>query len=216
MAKQYRVKVLAEDFADGIPNDSNRCAVKRAISREIPGARRVEVDLQTVRFSLDGERHVFLTPWRVSEYVIAFDAGDEELMLPFEFVLRPSQQVGSKVRRQAFTEEGQKIDRARNRIRKLNAKRAKVLETADDPNATPAQQHQAGATIAMIDEQIDQLEQDYAEVRAQVKASGKPRTLVVHSDAPKAPRLAKTRTRKFGQRQYRVNQAEGRVHYTSA
>ena len=191
MAKQYRVNVLEEDFENGIRRDSNHCAVKEAVERSIPGAKRVEVDLQTIRFSIDGERHVFLTPWQVSEYVIAFDAGDDEGLHPFAFVLRPSQQVGSKVRREAFTESGQEVDRARNRVRKAKAKRAQALEMTASEDATPSEKAHAEATLATIDEEIEQREQDYKQVRAEAKASGKPQRRTVDADAPKPPRLAK-------------------------
>ena len=213
MAKQWKVNVIEEDFDHGVPSDSNRCAVKRAVARDIPGATRVEVDLQTIRFSLDGERHVFLTPWSVSDYVIAFDAGDDEELHPFSFTLRPSHSVGSKVRRQVFTEEGTKVDAARNRVRKAKAKKEKAEAVAIDPDATSPERAHAKATLETIDDQIADREREYEETRAEVKAAGKPRTRTEHGDAPKPPRKSKTRTRLFGARVYRVNQGEGRQHY---
>ena len=179
----------------------------------IPGATRVEVDLQTIRFSLDGERHVFLTPWSVSDYVIAYDAGDDDELQPFSFTLRPSHAVGSKVRRQVFTEEGTKVDAARNRVRKAKAKKEKAATVAIDPDASAPERAQAKATLETIDEQIAEREREYEETREEVKAAGKPRTRTVDKDAPRPPRKAKTRTRVFGARQYRVNQGEDRQHY---
>ena len=213
MAKRWMVNVLEEDFEHGVPSDSNRCAVKRAVARDIPGATRVEVDLQTIRFSLNGERHVFLTPWSVSDYVIAYDAGDEDELHPFSFTLRPSHVVGSKVQRKVFTEEGAKVDAARNRVRKAKAKKEKAAAVAIDPEVTAAERAYAKATLDTIDEQITEREHELAEIRAEAKASDKPKTRTVNPDAPRPPRKAKTRTRVFGARVYRVNQGEGRQHY---
>jgi len=214
MARQYEIHVVEEDFDLGEMKNSNRCAVKRAVARDIPGATRVEVDLQTIRFSLDGERHVFLTPWQVAEYVIAYDAGDEEMLQPFSFRLRPSAQVGSQVRRQAFTKEGREVDAARNRVRKARAKKETANEVLARPESerTPVETAQAEETLEKADAEIERLEQEYAETREAVKTSGKPRTAQVDSDKPKAPRISKTRTRNFGMRQLRVNQGEGRWH----
>lgn len=213
MAKQWKVNVQEEDFAFGEPNDSNRCAVQRAVTREIPGARRVEVDLQTIRFTVDGERHVFLTPWSVSDYVIAFDAGDRDELAPFSFTLQPSHAVGSKVRRQVFTEDGRKVDALRSRMRKAEARKVRAEAMVADPEATPSDRSHARATLEHIDDDIAERKAAYEAVSAEVTRSGKPRTRKVDSDAPRPPRKSKTRTRNFGARVYRVNQGEGRQHY---
>lgn len=212
MAKQYMIDVIREDIDLGEMRDSNRCAVKRAVARCIEGATRVEVDLQTVRFSLNGERHVFLTPWQVVQYVIDFDAGLGEEMEPFTFRLRPSAQVGSAVRRDVFTEEGQKVDNARNRVRKAKAKKTAALETLSSDDATPVEVAKAEETLATIDKKIEKAEAAYVEERASAKASKKPLRQRVDNDKPKAPRLAKVRTRTYGIRKLRVNQGEDRVH----
>lgn len=208
----YKIDVIDEDFELGEMRNSNRCAVKRAVARSIPGATRVEVDLQTIRFSLDGERHVFLTPWQVAEYVIAFDAGDDENLQPFSFRLRPSNEVGSKVRRQEFTEEGKKVDSARNRVRKAKARKAKAIETLASPATTATERARADEVLETVDQTIAAYEEQYAEARETAAASGKPRTRRVDTNLPKAPRKSKTRTRRYGMRELRVNQGEGRVH----
>jgi hypothetical protein len=213
--KRWNIEVTAEDFNKGVTRDSNRCAVKEAVAREIPGAKRVEVDLQTIRFSIDDERHVYLTPWQVAEYIIAFDAGDVEQLHPFSFQLRSAVEIGPKVRRQTFTDEGRKVEAARTRVRKAKAKKERATEVLDDSESTTVEKAQAEETLGTIDEVIAERTREYEDVRAEAKESGMPRTKVVDSDRPRAPRKFKTRTREFGVRVLRVNQAEGRVHYSN-
>ena len=64
------------------------CIVAQAIARQIPNARRIEVDIQTIRWSDENGRHVFLTPYAAAGYVVAFDAGED--LHPFRFQLRDS------------------------------------------------------------------------------------------------------------------------------
>ena len=213
--KRWDVEVSKEDFDKGVTRDSNRCAVKQAVARQIPGAKRVEVDLQTIRFSIDEERFVYLTPWQVAEYIIAFDAGDEDKLHPFSFQLRSAVEIGPKVRRQAFTDEGRKVEAARTRVRKAKAKKERAAEVLDDPESTTVEKAQAEETLGSIDAVITEREQDYTNVMTEAKESGKPRTKLVDPEKPKAPRRSKTRTRNFGMRELRVNQAEGRVHYSN-
>jgi hypothetical protein len=214
--KRWDIEVTAEDLELGEMRDSNRCAVKLAVERQISGAKRVEIDLQTVRFSKDGERHVYLTPWQVAEYVIAFDAGDKDKLEPFAFQLRAPVEIGSKVRRKAFTEEGKQIEAARTRVRKAQAKKERAIEALKDPDSTPVEKAQAQEVLATIDATIAERERDYEQVRAEMKEAGKPRTKTIDPERPRAPRRSKTRTRNFGMRALRVNQAEGRVHYSNS
>ena len=62
-----------------IRNNSNQCAVARAIAATVPDVCNVTVDIQTIRFSrpADRERLIFLTPWKVQQHIQAFDAGEE-------------------------------------------------------------------------------------------------------------------------------------------
>jgi hypothetical protein len=212
--KRWDIEVTAQDLALGEMRDSNRCAVKLAVERNIPGAKRVEVDLQTVRFSIKDERHVYLTPWQVAEYVIAFDAGDAEKLQPFDFQLRAPVEIGSKVRRKAFTEEGKRVDNARNRVRKAQAKKERATEILESPDSSAVDRAQAVETLEDIDTVITERERQYEEIRAEIKEAGQPRTKTVDPERPRPPRRSKTRTRNFGMRVLRVNQAEGRMHVT--
>ena len=81
-----RINVLDEDIERGIRENSNACVVAQAIHRHIPTAQRIEVTLQTIRYSREGERHVFLTPLRVQQFIIDYDGGRD--VPAFSFTLQ--------------------------------------------------------------------------------------------------------------------------------
>lgn len=85
--RRFQIHVTEGDIANGLRNNSYHCAVSCAIARQIPDAKYVSTDIQTIRFSLAeaGERVTYLTPPDVQQYVIAFDAGD--VLRPFTFTL---------------------------------------------------------------------------------------------------------------------------------
>lgn len=72
-----RVQVTAEDIQTGVQSASGYCMVAEAIKREVPWARRVSVDLQTIRVSdpEKGIRMAFLTPLGVQRALIKYDQG---------------------------------------------------------------------------------------------------------------------------------------------
>lgn len=84
--KRVTIEVTGQDIERAHRNDSYKCVVAQAIARTVPDARRIEVDSQTIRFTSGDERLVYLTPYTVQGYVIAFDAGDP--VEPFKFQLR--------------------------------------------------------------------------------------------------------------------------------
>jgi hypothetical protein len=75
MRTRFSIDVTGKDLARGVANVSNRCAVAQAIARQIPGSQRIDVDTQTIRFTLDKDRFVYLTPMSVQQYVSDYDAG---------------------------------------------------------------------------------------------------------------------------------------------
>lgn len=78
MAKTPRrltLEITQEDIDNAMHRNSNRCAIADCITRTIPGASRVLVDLQTIRFTVDGERRTYFTPRPAAQYLIMFDAG---------------------------------------------------------------------------------------------------------------------------------------------
>jgi len=67
---------------------TNNCMLFRAVKDHIPGASRIMVDLQFIRFSVNGIRFRYHTPTRAAYNLASFEAGDE--VRPFTFTLEGS------------------------------------------------------------------------------------------------------------------------------
>lgn len=83
-----------------IQRDSSHCAVADAIAEQVPNARNISVDLQTIRWSDPsvGLRYIYLTPRPAQEMLIAIDEGWDDLVKPIRFELRNAQVVPMKRR----------------------------------------------------------------------------------------------------------------------
>jgi hypothetical protein len=81
------IRVTQENIDRAIQNCSSRCVVADALREAVPNAVRVRVDIQTIRWSDPQKqlRYIYLTPARIQQYIIAFDAGDP--IEPFQFRL---------------------------------------------------------------------------------------------------------------------------------
>src|SRR5215469_1218113 len=115
-----RIHVTEEDLEkaarnrEGLPpgrGNSATCAVAVAIARQVPGAHRIDVDLRTIRWTDADGRKVFLTPYKVADYVIAYDAGKE--LQPFSFM--PRERVEA-LQRQAVTAPAKAREKARTKV----------------------------------------------------------------------------------------------------
>jgi hypothetical protein len=84
---RFKIEVTQQDINLGVRDQSAHCIVATAIGRQIEAATRISVDAQTVRFTLDARRLIFLTPPKVGDYVIAFDAGAFDAIKPIAFEL---------------------------------------------------------------------------------------------------------------------------------
>jgi len=203
---EIEIQVTQEDIDKADVKHSSRCVVATAIHRSIPGAQRVNVDVQTIRFSVDGERFVYLTPYAVTGYVVAFDAG--ETIHPFRFRLRSDQEV--KVRQTKKTEAGRQVDVARNRAAKAKARAAKAQEQLaglNDPALPPpspveVQAIKAKAKLAQVKAKTAEEERD-----AVIAAfEGQRKTEPDDADKPKAPaQVFRRYERAYGMRQLRIN-----------
>jgi len=182
---RFNVEVTERDIARATATDSYRCVVAQAVARTIPDATRIEVDTQSIRFTRDDARFIYLTPYAVQGYVIAFDAG--EPIEPFSFQLRNPQRVARRVR----TETGKAADRAAFHARKdplvpptdgtstqSKTPKAKPSKPKDDARAAYA----AGAAAAKEPLQ---------------KSDGGRRS---------PPRVFKAKQRSYGHRLLRINQ----------
>lgn len=85
--RQWTIEVTEREGAQGVVRSGTKCMVALAIARRIEDAKHIMVDMQTIRFTRasTGERLVFLTPDRVAQYIVDFDAGDP--IDPFRFRL---------------------------------------------------------------------------------------------------------------------------------
>lgn len=113
---RFTISVTEQDIERAHRTDSYRCVVAQAIARSIPDAHNIDVDTQTVRFTRQGERLWYLTPYAVQGYVIAFDAGDP--IEPFDFTIQnPRKARRTAVLTEEQREEKREADRARRRAK---------------------------------------------------------------------------------------------------
>ena len=96
MKRQLRVNVNNDviGFSDRCARrDGATCIIANAVKFAVADAIHVNVDLQTVRYSLrtDHKRYVFLTPRAAQECLVKWDRG--QTIEPFAFVLRNPQIV---------------------------------------------------------------------------------------------------------------------------
>ena len=123
-----RIKVTQADIDRAITSHSSKCVVAQAIARQIPDAVYIDVDTQTIRFTRQGRRWAYLTPYAVQGYVIAFDAGDE--IEPFDFTLSKNIAVA----RRKTTPDGAKVALARDSARRAQ-RRAALAPTPETEEA---------------------------------------------------------------------------------
>ena len=216
------ITVTQEDIDRALRRKSGRCVVATAVARSIPDATRVEVDLQTIRFSAEGERRVYLTPPAASGYVIAFDAGDD--IHPFAFRLSERHRVN--VRQDKRTPAAKERIRTRARIAKAEHKlgRAQValeqLLEEDEPD--PGQVAAATKKVKDSARQVRTTKSTHRET--QLRLEGEPYIdpdMTPDPDTgerrPKPPaRAFKTSTRSYGSRQLRINQGRNTAEHQAA
>lgn len=101
MAPTVFLKVSLEIIASSVPKDSGRCMISEAIKLIRPRAKRIETDLQTIRwteYERDpspgapiAHRYVYLTPRPAQKALVAFDYGI--VPDPFSIQLRHGQSM---------------------------------------------------------------------------------------------------------------------------
>jgi len=196
------VEVTQEMIDKALRKNSSRCVVATAIAGRFPQASRITVDVHSIKFTNGARRYTYLTPPKVMDYIVAFDAGDT--LHPFRFRLREDQRLIQQRRR--HTPDGQKVNRARQRA----ADRAAKLEKVEaDPAATPAEREvaadryaaalaeasEARAAAGPLDQKEDVTDVPPMEVRPPVKG----RSTVFYRNR-----------REYGRRHMRVNQTDDR------
>jgi hypothetical protein len=191
---RIRVQVTEGDIARAEQKNSMRCVVAQALARTIPDASRIDVDIQSIRWSAGGERHVYLTPYAVQGYVVAFDAGDQ--IEPFSFSLDSRKRM--PVKKQTKTAVGTAISRANGRSQAARKKRERVAAKVEAKEATPELLEEVTAEVDKADRELASVKAAY-EGQRQVVLTGEGRANAV-------PRVHRTSTRTYGHRVLRVNQ----------
>lgn len=90
-AVRVPVSVTSEMIQAAIPKDSAHCMIADAVLAAVPDAKKISVDLQTIRFTDPKKkvRYTYLTPRCAQVALVNFDQG--RLVEPFDFKLRGGQ-----------------------------------------------------------------------------------------------------------------------------
>jgi hypothetical protein len=205
MANRHTIDVTQEDIDQALRKDSSRCVVATAVARAFPKASRIQVDVYGIKMSIGDRRHTYLTPPKVHEYIVGFDAGDT--IHPFRFSLDDTARVTH--RRKLRTDPGKEVDRARTAERYAKKVAAKIEA---EETATPAKREVAREKVAAAEARRRVVE---AEAKAQPKSvmedipeSEVPREKVV--DGQRNHRVFRRgKERVYGARVLRVNNDNG-------
>jgi len=203
---RHTIEVTQGDIDRAMTKNSSRCVVATAIARSIPSATRISVDVQSIRFTVAGERFAYLTPYAVSGYVVAFDAGDD--IHPFRFRLDEAHAVA--VRQTKRTDAGKATQQARDkasRKRKALDSQQQRLAGMTDPTLPPPSPVEITAARAELNRrkaEADSAEQARDAVVAAYAGQAKAKDDVTKRKAP--PGVFKRNQRHYGHRLLRVNQ----------
>jgi hypothetical protein len=96
--KRMKIAVKRNNIASAILKDSHHCMIADAIQEQVPWAKFVSVDTQSIRMSNaeEGRRYIFLTPPLAQQAIIKFDQG--VMVQPFQIELRNPQVRHMRVR----------------------------------------------------------------------------------------------------------------------
>jgi len=206
---RFNIDVTADDIEKAHVGDSYKCVIAQAIARQVTGSRRIEVDIQTIRWSDENGRHVFLTPFSAASYIVAFDAGDE--IEPFRFQLRDPVQAAQK---QARSEAAKAAKASRDKIYNERQRQQTAQAVLDDPNSSPDKVAAAEKRLEDAPERIAAATTAHEELKDTYEAAGVSISEERVTETPRrATPMTKTKKREYGHRIFRVNQAEGRKHY---
>jgi len=73
--RTFRIDVTPEIVTQATERNSGHCVIADALRLAMPDITKVVVDLQTIRFSRDGHRFVYLTPAAAQHVLLDFDQG---------------------------------------------------------------------------------------------------------------------------------------------
>jgi len=207
MPQRFTIQVTQHEIDKAKPKESGLCMAAMAIARTIPDAHHVDVDLRTVRFTLDDERHVYLTPYAVSGYVIGYDAGDE--IHPFTFQLREDARVPTRSKK--LTPAGTAKNQAKNKDmrarQKLAKTEAKLFETAQvlPPSAPEVKILKQEVKQAKVEALTAEQEREATKAAYVAQRTYEPPAPHEKGTPPPLPKVIKTSKRTYGARVLRVN-----------
>src|SRR4030095_7072053 len=185
---RFIIDVTEKDIARAHQKNSYKCVVAQAIARNIPDAHRIEVDTQAIRFTRTStqQRYVYLTPYAVQGYVIAFDAGEK--IEPFRFGL--SERGLLRAKRRILTSSGKIAKAAAMRAHTKARRRSATIDPRLHPSIEP---HSHPPVVAA--------EVAAREAYAQARAANPGPLTSTNDGERKAPRrVFKTRVREYGHR----------------
>jgi len=93
--RRVEVQITAEIIESAVKADSSHCMIADAIKAQVPGAKFVSVDLQSIRFTdpKRGVRYLYLTPGIAQVALLRFDQGED--VEPFALKLPKPAQVAA-------------------------------------------------------------------------------------------------------------------------
>lgn len=150
MPSIIQVEVSEDDINKAIRSNSAKCVVAQAVARTLPDASRIDVNMQTVRYTRNGKRYEWLTPQKVLNYIVEFDAGDH--IEPFTFRLTR----GRTTHRRSTDANARETMAAQKRLHNAEARRARIAEEAGVPvesvplKLTPSRDGQVTAEETVI------------------------------------------------------------------
>jgi hypothetical protein len=104
------IPVKQHHIDESLLANSSHCAIAEAIKEAIPDATRVAVDLQTVRYTRNGLRFVFLTPHVAQQsIIIPFDQGEREKCKPCVLKMKPAFVVKAGARFARHTPDNEEL-----------------------------------------------------------------------------------------------------------
>jgi hypothetical protein len=202
-SKKYTtIHVTDEDITRAVKAQSARCVIATAIARSIPGATKVAVDLQALRFTVDGERHVYFTPPGAVGYVVAFDAGDT--IHPFSFRLSEAHRLPIAPTRPK-SPAGIERTSASNRVRAAQRAVDKAEQVLSEAT-TDAEREVATTRLVERATKLDAARSAQEEVLAET--AGQRTETSPQTGTRRVPTTFKRGSRHYGHRALRINQPD--------
>jgi hypothetical protein len=207
--KSVDIDVTEAHITEAERDVTGRCMVAEAIKASVPGVSHVQIDMQTIRFTRNGERETYFTPWDVQNAIVRFDGGDP--IEPFTFRLVFRNRV--IVQRSILAESSKPVEAARVRAGYAK-KRAATLAT--DPDASPIKRQKANAKAKAAQAEFDRVKAEHGPIRTRVnrpiarEETETERGVTRRMRTIRYPNLQRTGQRKFGQRIMRANQPDAR------